>query len=163
MIFVTVGAQMSFDRLIEWVDRWAEERGRSDVVAQLGPSEYTPRHLEVAPFLAPPEFRSHLERADVVVAHAGMGSILNALELGKPIIVVPRYGARNETRNDHQVATAHRLGEEGLVTVAETYEDLREALDHIDPDTPTARIAREAQPSLVARIREFAVEAPTGS
>ena len=35
LIFVTVGAQMSFDRLIGWVDDWAVAVGRDDVVAQI--------------------------------------------------------------------------------------------------------------------------------
>ena len=31
MIFVTVGAQMSFDRLVGWMDDWAERRDRGPV------------------------------------------------------------------------------------------------------------------------------------
>lgn len=38
MIFVTVGTQVQFDRLIRTVDEWAGARARSDIFAQIGPS-----------------------------------------------------------------------------------------------------------------------------
>jgi len=157
LIFVTVGAQMSFDRLVGWVDDWAVKEDRDDVVAQIGPSEYVPRRLRVVPFMTPPEFRARLESADVIVAHAGMGSIISALELAKPIVVVPRHGARKETRNDHQIATARRLEAERLVRVADSPEDLARHLAELDSGMgDDIRIAPTAQGSLLGRLRDFA-------
>ncbi len=156
MIFVTVGAQMAFDRLIEWVDAWAVAEGRQDVVAQIGPSSYQPRQIQVVPFMSPPEFRRRLAEADAIIAHAGMGSIINALELGKPIVVVPRLSALGETRNDHQVATAKRLSEEGLVLEADTPERLAEQMKKIAGSTRPASISDHAQNSLLERLRHFA-------
>ena len=156
MIFVTVGAQMSFDRLIEWVDDWAEQESRSDIVAQIGPSSYAPRHLKVLPFMTPPEFRTRMMEADLIIAHAGMGSIINALELAKPILVVPRLCARDETRNDHQVATAQRLAAEGLVRVAHSAEELAREIQRIETEAQTVSIASTAQSSLLQRLRDFA-------
>jgi hypothetical protein len=40
MIFVTVGTQGQFDRLIRTVDEWADARGRTDLFAQTGPAVY---------------------------------------------------------------------------------------------------------------------------
>lgn len=156
MIFVTVGAQMSFDRLIEWVDDWAEQESRSDVIAQIGPSSYAPRNLKVVPFMTPPEFRARMMEADAIVAHAGMGSIINALELAKPILVVPRRCALGETRNDHQVATAQRLAAEGLVHVADSAEELANEIHRIETDVKTPSIESFAQSSLIQRLRAFA-------
>jgi len=157
LIFVTVGAQMSFDRLVGWVDDWAVKEDRDDVVAQIGPSEYVPQRLRVVPFMTPPEFRARLESADVIVAHAGMGSIISALELAKPIVVVPRHGARKETRNDHQIATARRLEAERLVRVADSPEDLARHLAELDSGMgDNIRIAPTAQESLLGRLRDFA-------
>lgn len=156
MIFVTVGAQMAFDRLIEWVDEWAIVEGRQDVVAQIGPSTYQPRQIRVVPFMSPPEFRQRLADADAIIAHAGMGSIINALELGKPIVVVPRRSALGETRNDHQVATARRLADEGLVLEADTPERLREQMKKLAGRTRGSTISDRAQESLLERLRRFA-------
>jgi UDP-N-acetylglucosamine transferase subunit ALG13 len=132
VIFVTVGAQMPFDRLVRSVDEWAGSRGRRDVFAQIGPSSYEPRHIRHSRFIAPLEFRRHVEHADVIVAHAGMGSIISAVELGKPILVMPRRGDLGETRNDHQIATAERFGAMQLVQVATDEQDLLRKLDAFD-------------------------------
>src|SRR4051794_31546743 len=89
VIFVTVGAQMPFDRLVQCVDRWAQSHDRHDVFAQIGSGSQRPGYIRWAEFLNPSEFRQHVAQANVVVAHAGMGSIITALELGKPILVMP--------------------------------------------------------------------------
>ena len=61
MIFVTVGTQVHFDRLIRTVDEWAGVRGRSDVFAQIGPSNYRAQHIQTKPFIDPTEFRKRIE------------------------------------------------------------------------------------------------------
>jgi len=155
LIFVTVGAQMHFDRLIRVIDEWAAERGRSDVFAQVGPSEYTARCIETVRSLDPAAFRARAERATALVAHAGMGTILTALELGKPLLVFPRDFERRETRNDHQVATARHFADSGRVLAAFDEQELRRRLDEVESFHPSAKIGREASQELVARIRAF--------
>src|SRR4051812_19357952 len=103
MIFVTVGTQVQFDRLIRTVDEWAGARARTDVYAQIGPSNDRFKHIRTERFIDPTEFRNCVEAASLVIAHAGMGSIITALELGKRIIVMPRRASLGEHRNDHQV------------------------------------------------------------
>lgn len=124
MIFVTVGAQMAFDRLVRAVDGWAGVSGHRDVFGQIGPSSYRPLHFQHQRFLEPARFRAMYEKAALVVAHAGMGSIITALEMGKPILVMPRRGDLGETRNDHQIATARRFAELGAVHVAMDEDEL---------------------------------------
>lgn len=131
MIFVTVGAQMPFDRLIRAVDAWAGSRGRDDLFAQIGESEYRPMHLEFSCFMDPDEFEQRLETASAIVAHAGMGSIITALERAKPILVMPRRSDLGETRNDHQVATARQFAALELVEVAMDEHTLPIKLDQI--------------------------------
>ncbi|MFG0274867.1 MAG: glycosyltransferase [Phycisphaerales bacterium] len=157
MIFVTVGAQMAFDRLIGAVDAWAGERDRNDVFAQIGPSELTPSHMQWTNFLDPPAFRKRVQEADAIVAHAGMGSILTALEVGKPILVMPRLGRLRETRNDHQVATAERFLEMGRVAVAMDETELPSALDRLSALECGERISRWASPELLGALRAFIV------
>lgn len=153
MIFVTVGAQMAFDRMIRAVDEWAGAHGRTDVFAQIGPAEYTPRHIAHTEFLEPPQFAERAKSASVIVAHAGMGSIITALTMGKPILVMPRRGDLRETRNDHQVATAKRLGELGKVAVAMDERELVERLGRLDELTAAGAIGSHAQDSLIEAVR----------
>lgn len=159
MIFVTVGAQMPFDRLIGWVDAWAARSGRSDVVAQIGPSALAPRHLRAAQFLEPPEFRRLMQQADAIVSHAGMGTILDALALGRPLLVVPRLGRLAETRNDHQVATARRFAEEGLLRAAYSEAEFGDEMQRLGTQRGGTGIRRGAEARLLAEIRNFALGA----
>lgn len=155
MIFVTVGTQGQFNRLIRTVDEWAGLRARTDVFAQTGPSDYRPRHIGSKPFVDPTEFRKRVETSSLVVAHAGMGSIITALELGKHIVVMPRRADLGEHRNDHQVATAKRFAEQGRILVALNEQQLLERLDQVDALQETERLGTQASPQLIATIRTF--------
>lgn len=155
MILVTVGAQMSFDRMTRAVDAWAGERGRRDVFAQIGPTDFIPEHIGWTRFLEPEEFHRRVREADILVAHAGMGSIISALEAGKPILVMPRRGDLRETRNDHQVATAKRFLEMGKVAVAFDEEELKAKLDALDSMAAGQTISKWASPELIEGLREF--------
>jgi UDP-N-acetylglucosamine transferase subunit ALG13 len=155
LILVTVGAQMHFDRLIRVVDEWARERGRRDVFAQVGSSEYHAHTIETVRFLDPPAFRAHAEQATAIVAHAGMGTIITALELGKPLLVFPREAARRETRNDHQIATARHFAASGRVLAAFDEAELGRHLDQIESFRPGTKIGQQASQELIARIQAF--------
>jgi UDP-N-acetylglucosamine transferase subunit ALG13 len=155
VIFVTVGSQEPFDRLIHAIDEWASSRGRSDAFAQIGNSTFRPRHIEFTKFLDPVEFKRAVREAKIIVAHAGMGSIISALELGKPIVVMPRRGKLRETRNDHQVDTAERFGSHGHVIVAQDEHDFAEKLDYALTVPGRNPISQEATPRLMSTIRGF--------
>jgi UDP-N-acetylglucosamine transferase subunit ALG13 len=155
MIFVTVGTQMPFDRLIRTVDEWVGLRGRTHIFAQIGPSNYCPKHIPYKPFISPTEFRKRAESAGLVIAHAGMGSIITALELGKHIIVMPRRRDLGEHRSDHQIATAQRFLEQGRIFVAWNDQELLEKLDQLKTFHVTERLSAQASPRLVAAIRRF--------
>ena len=115
MILVTVGMQLGFDRLIEAMDRLAPDLGM-EVIAQVGRGEYQPQNMEARVSIAPAEFEGMVERSQLIVAHAGIGTVLTAQRFGKPILLFPRRFDHGEHRNDHQVATARNLqGRSGLL------------------------------------------------
>jgi UDP-N-acetylglucosamine transferase subunit ALG13 len=163
VILVTVGGQMPFDRLVTAVDEWAGRRGRNDVFAQIGPTALRPRNVRWTHLLEPDEFRRQVVAADAIVAHAGMGSILTALEHGKPILVMPRRGDLKETRNDHQVATAERFRELGRVVVARDESELPQRLDELSALRASSAIPPHASPELLAALRAFVHDVPAGS
>ncbi|WP_322513886.1 glycosyltransferase [Rhodopseudomonas palustris] len=155
MIFVTVGTQGKFDRLIRTIDGWAGAHGRTDVFAQTGPSNYRSEHILTEQFIDPSEFRRRVEAASLVVSHAGMGSIITALELGTRVIVMPRLARLSEHRNDHQLATAKRFAEQGSIMVAFTEQELVDKLDQFQVLSETERLSAQASPSLISTIRTF--------
>ena len=154
MIFVTVGTQVQFDRLVRTVDEWAGARARSDVFAQIGPSNYPFKHIRTERFIDPTRFRNCVEAASLVIAHAGMGSIITALELGKRI-VMPRRASLGEHRNDHQVATAKQFAAQGRIEVAFEERELADRLDQLDALNRCERLGGEASPQLILTIRTF--------
>jgi UDP-N-acetylglucosamine transferase subunit ALG13 len=157
LIFVTVGSVDPFDRLIRAMDEWAASQGRSDVFAQIGKSSYLPRHIQFVAFLSPAEFRDRIRAARLIVAHAGTGSIIAALEAGIPIIVMPKLANRGEHRNEHQIATAQRFGQRQGVIVANDEHDLFVRLEQEAHHPAPAAIASEASPDLISAIREFII------
>ncbi len=150
MIFLTIGTHEPFDRLVRAVDEWCAARGRADVFGQITDRAiYLPRHFEHVGQMAPTAYRDACEGANFLIAHAGMGAIITALTLAKPIAVMPRRGHLGETRNDHQFATAAKLGTKPGIHVAETEAELPAVLD---------RLAAGAGAAAVPALGEFAEE-----
>lgn len=121
MILVTVGMQLGFDRLIRTMDIVQTGIGIR-FVAQTGKGTYQPENMEARRQLSPAEFAELAEQAALIVSHAGIGTVLTARRLGKPIVLLPRRASLGEHRNDHQIATAKALaGRPGiLVAMDET-------------------------------------------
>jgi UDP-N-acetylglucosamine transferase subunit ALG13 len=155
MIFVTVGTDLPFDRLVRVVDEWAQANQRADVFAQIGETDWKPAHIAYSKFLQPPEFTKRFSSASVIVAHAGMGTILSALQWEKPILVMPRRATLGEQRNEHQLATARRLSELGKVTVAMDEAELRERLERLSDLKPREKIGAFAGADLITALRGF--------
>lgn len=155
MIFVTVGAQMPFDRLVRTVDAWAAGHPEHHVLAQIGDGASPPSAMHWTHRLDAATFRRCLFEADLVVTHAGMGTILTALELGKPTIVMPRRGQLRETRNDHQLATAESLLADERIAVAWDERELLEKLDHMADVAPPPPVPSHASADLLDALRQF--------
>jgi UDP-N-acetylglucosamine transferase subunit ALG13 len=155
VIFVTVGTQLPFDRLIAAVDAWAGAGASRRVTAQIGPSSLRPTHIDARAFISPAECRRLMQEASVVVAHAGMGTILGALELGTPVLVMPRRAALGEHRNDHQLATARWFASEGSVSVAFDEHELASKLDDVERLASRERISQYASDRLIGALRSF--------
>jgi len=156
MIFVTVGEQLPFDRLIRTVDVWAGT-SKKEIFAQIGRSNYTPKHISYKAFLTPEEFKEKFMAAELIVAHAGMGTIISALELNKPILVMPRQAALGEHRNEHQFATAKRFLELNYISVAFDEVKLKAKLEN-PGELLSSRKRHHAlgpSPLLIKTIRDF--------
>ena len=87
--------------------------------------------------------------------YAGTGSIITALQVGKPILVMPRRAGLRETRNDHQVATAEQFRRFPSVVVAWDENELFARLERIDDLDGLQAVGSHASPELVAAIRDF--------
>jgi UDP-N-acetylglucosamine transferase subunit ALG13 len=115
LIFVTVGALFPFDRLIRLMDELAPHFPEEEFFAQIGRGTYTPRNMKFARLLEASEFRRLLGQSRLLVAHAGMGSVISALEINHAVVQLPRKMELGEHTTDHQAATARWLeGKQGI-------------------------------------------------
>ena len=155
MIFVSVGHQMPFDRMLGLIERWSCEHRRSDLFAQIGESDFRATHFPCQQWLTPNEYRERLEACTGIISHAGTGTIIQGLMLGKPILVLPRLARYAETRNDHQVGTARYFESRGLLMAAYDDAGFSAALEEFERFTPRERMTEDASPELLARIQSF--------
>jgi UDP-N-acetylglucosamine transferase subunit ALG13 len=155
VIFVTVGTQLAFDRLVQAMDEWARANPGEEVFAQTGPAAAPVRNMAHAEFVAPDEADGFFRRADLIVSHAGMGSILTALKYRKPIIILPRKASLGEHRNEHQAATAKWLGDRPGVTVAWEAGELAGLLDRRAALPTGEGLPESASPELIGRLKEY--------
>jgi len=117
MIFVTVGTQdKPFVRLIRAVEE-AVIAGKitDEVIVQAGNTQYESKVLNVLNYVPFDKFNEYIAKADIIITHGGVGSILNALKLKKKIIAVPRLAKYGEHINDHQLQVIKKMTEDGYI------------------------------------------------
>ena len=155
MIFVTIGSMFPFDRLIRLMDDWAQANPGAELLAQIGTGDYQPAHMPWVRKLDQAEFARTVAAARLVVAHAGMGSVITASQFGKRVVMLPRLKAAGEHTTDHQIATANWLRGKPGVHIADGDADLGPRIAAaLAAGPPAAPIfAAEAPGDFIARIR----------
>lgn len=113
------------------VDRIRELLPEAEITWQVGVTDYAEDGEQLQRWLPPEELREAMHEADVVIAHAGVGTVLAALGVGKVPVVLPRLEAQREHVDDHQVEVAAMLDRRSLVVSVDpgelTYDDLLRA------------------------------------
>jgi UDP-N-acetylglucosamine transferase subunit ALG13 len=148
---------MPFERLVTAMDRFAASRPDLDVLIQIGRGRIEPAHARFVRLMPPADYRAMVAGCRLFVAHAGMGSIIAAIEAGKPLLMLPRRQALGEHNTEHQLATAHNIGNRPGLHVAADEADLLVRAEALlaTGGTPPAPIARFAEAALTDRIRAF--------
>jgi len=159
LIFLTVGTQLPFDRLVRSVDEWCARHDHHEIFGQIAAQNsesYTPKNFSWQAFLTPEDIEKRFKDARIIVGHAGMGTIISALTHRRPLLMLPRRAEFGEHRNDHQLATADRFGDRPNLNVATDKNDISEHLDRLTG--PAATLAPEvitpfAEQGLIAAVR----------
>ncbi len=155
MIFLTVGSwHNGFDRLVKAVDELKGSGVISEsVIGQIGHGAYKPKHLEYIDFCSPDYFRTILSKSNIIISHAGFGTVAEALKESKTIIVVPRKSSLGEHNDDHQFATAEWLEQENRVLVAYEVSDLPTKINEAQKFIPVSKDSDDHR--IVQVISEF--------
>lgn len=158
MIFLTVGSQLPFDRLTAAVDGWAAGRPEAEIFGQVGDTDGPPANFASVSTMSPEEYQRRFAEADLIVGHAGMGTIIAALDLGKPMLMLPRLGRLKESRNDNQVGTARHFSGFGLFEVVELESEIPAKMNHMLANLDSYKRTSDefgVADSLIDAIREF--------
>lgn len=133
MIFVTVGSQkFQFNRLLKKVDELIENgKITEEVFGQIGVSDYKPKNYKYKDFMTQEEFNNYLDKADIIITHAGTGVIVNAIKKGKKVLGVPRLAKFGEHVDDHQVQLINEFSEMNLIEICKNIENLEEQIKKI--------------------------------
>jgi UDP-N-acetylglucosamine transferase subunit ALG13 len=139
LVFVTVGATLSFNRMVETVAKLkAGGEIPEDVVIQTGIGGVFPEGIKAFETLPFERMLSYMRDADIVICHGGTGSLITALREGCRTIVMPRLFEKGEHYDNHQAEITRAFAARGLVTPANSLEELSIAL----------KVARVRQPVL---------------
>lgn len=121
-IFVTVGTQpQCFDRLLKAIQKldnkynFMVQKGNSDLVFN---QEFTFDY----------DIVKYVSQADLIITHAGVGSIMKALEYNKSIIVVPRLEKYGEHVNDHQLQMCDYVSKNNFGAVCHNISQLEDLI-----------------------------------
>ncbi|MFJ2407542.1 glycosyltransferase [Pseudomonas sp. NPDC087814] len=129
MIFCSVGTQAPFERMLGYLHEWSHANPQVPIVAQVGTNENDLGRITAYKTIAEPLFSKNFNASKVIVSHAGMGNIIRSLELGKPIVIVPRDSRRGEHINNHQYDTAENFSDLPSVFIAHDKDAFFSAID----------------------------------
>jgi beta-1,4-N-acetylglucosaminyltransferase len=110
---VTVGTT-PFPSLVSFFDKPVAD---FEVVIQCGDPTYRARHARCFAFAR--QIQEHYDRADVIVTHAGAGSVYSLLEMGKRLVVVPNL----DRADKHQLDLAGYVRSQRYAVVVERLQD----------------------------------------
>ena len=119
-VFVTLGTIRGyrFDSVIDAFLRTGLANERT--VWQLGDTDRADRLPGTAhAYLSPDEFAHEAVKADVVIAHAGVGTLVELLAMGVYPVQVIRRASRNEHVDDHQLEIARLVRRTGVGVAVE--------------------------------------------
>jgi len=126
--FVSVGnAKQPFPRLLVAVASLVDVLPQP-VIVQHGNSPFSATGYVLRPFMDMVEFEECIERAELIISHAGAGSIIHAVRAGKIPVVMPRLVRYDEHVDDHQLELARAFGKLGKVIMVEEQNDFRPAI-----------------------------------
>lgn len=138
MILVMLGTQNnSFHRLLEKIDELIEKGIiKEEVIVQAGYTKYESNKMKLIDFTSREELEKLEQKANFIITHGGVGSIITSLEKGKKVIAVPRLHEYGEHVNDHQKEIIEKFNKSGYIIGIKSVEELENAIKKIEKFKP---------------------------
>ena len=88
------------------------------------------------PFLPREKLDTYEQKANFIITHGGVGSIITSLEKGKKVIAVPRLHQYGEHVNNHQTEIVEKFHKGGNIIGLQSVEELEEAVKKVQDFEP---------------------------
>ena len=160
MILVLLGTQNnSFHRLLEEIEKNIENGNiTEEVVVQAGYTKFEPstkkQQIKIFNTVPKDELEKLIEKANIVISHGGVGSMITANQKGKKVIAVPRYKMYHEHVNDHQLKTIKMFGKRNYVIATKNVQDLEQALKDVKDFIPVV-YEKDERSKVIQIIEDF--------
>lgn len=138
MILVLLGTQNnSFHRLLEEIQKNIDNGNiKEEVVVQKGYTKFESENMTLYTQLPPDELKKLIDKADLIITHGGVGSIITAIEKNKKVIAIPRLKKYKEHVNDHQLDIIKSFSDAGYIIGLNSVEQLKDALKEVQNFRP---------------------------
>ena len=138
MILVLLGTQNnSFHRLLEELDKLVEKKIIDEkIIVQAGYTKYESKNMKIFGLIPQEELEKYQEKADLIITHGGVGSIISSIKKGKKVIAVPRLHKYHEHVNDHQKEIIKKFNENKNIIGIQSVEELEDAVKRVSEFKP---------------------------
>lgn len=132
MILLILGTQdKPFTRILKEIDREIKLGNiKEKVIAQIGNTKYKSKNMQIFNFVSNDDFQLLIDKADLIITHGGVGTILEALRKKKKIIAIARLKKYGEHVNDHQKQIIREFKNMGYLLELEKETDLKEIIEN---------------------------------
>ncbi len=148
-VLVSIGSMVEkkFTRLFKAIDELCEEGilDGSQVNAQVGFDNYCSKYYKCFDMIPDDDFKKMIDEADLIITHAGTGTVTSSIKKGKKVIIFPRMAKYDEHYDDHQLELAELFTAQGYVLQARTKDELRTCILGIDSFTPNPFVSNNGR------------------
>ena len=133
MILVMLGTQNNdFHRLLDEVEKNIENGNiNEEVIVQAGYTKFISDKMKIFSMTSKENLKDLIKKADLIITHAGVGSIEMSLEQNKKVIAVPRLKKFKEHVNDHQKDIEGEFNKRGWIIGINDVSELSVALKKV--------------------------------
>ncbi len=139
MTLVLLGTQNNdFHRLLDEVEKNIKNGNiKDEVIVQAGFTKYESKYMKIFDLISKEMLEDLVKKAELVITHAGVGSIEMALEQNKKVIAVPRLKKYGEHVNDHQKDIEEKFSKSGYIVGIDDVTKLSNAIKSMSKFVPT--------------------------
>ena len=133
MVLVLLGTQNnSYYRLLEEIDKLIDKNIINEkVIVQAGYTKYETANMEILDLLPKDELEKYQEKADYIITHGGVGSIISSIKKGKKVIAIPRKHEYEEHVNNHQEEIVKLFNQKGYILGINDVSELEKAIKEL--------------------------------